>query len=160
VQTRFLPRPQTVKIRPQVKSRPRDKCCRGRTSGRHPRTSRRKGRPDGNFHPKTSVMTTLSRRGPQFRRLRPGRLLHSHHRPQCVKAQEKGNSAPSRLEFRSRPFSLAAPGCPMENVLDVPAKEIPQPLVFQNPLSPHCAWRQWQTLHPLEIKGTQNSRML
>jgi hypothetical protein len=37
-----------------------DKCGCGRTSGRRPRTSRRKGRPDGHFHPKTSVMTSLA----------------------------------------------------------------------------------------------------
>jgi hypothetical protein len=45
-QTRFLPRLRTVK------TRPRDKHGHGRTYGR-------KGRPDGHFHPKTSVMTTL-----------------------------------------------------------------------------------------------------
>jgi hypothetical protein len=51
--TRFLPHPRTVKTRPWVKPRPRGKCGRGRTS-------RRNGRPDRYFHPKTFVMTTLS----------------------------------------------------------------------------------------------------
>jgi hypothetical protein len=35
------------------------KCGRARTSERRPRTSGRKGRPDGHFHPKTSFMTPL-----------------------------------------------------------------------------------------------------
>jgi hypothetical protein len=46
MRTVFLPRLRTGK------TRLRDKCGRGRTFGR-------KGRMDGNFHPKSSVMTTL-----------------------------------------------------------------------------------------------------
>jgi hypothetical protein len=40
-----------------VKTRPRGKCGRGRTSGR-------KGSPDGNFHPIASVMTTVVQSSP------------------------------------------------------------------------------------------------
>jgi hypothetical protein len=54
--TLFLPRPRTVKTRTWVKPRPRGKCGRGQKSGR-------KGRPNSNFHPKTSVMTTLGDHG-------------------------------------------------------------------------------------------------
>jgi hypothetical protein len=50
--TRFLLRRQTVKTRPRVEPHPRGKRGRGRTS-------RRKGRPDGNFPPKSSFMTSL-----------------------------------------------------------------------------------------------------
>jgi hypothetical protein len=57
--TWFLPRPRTVKTRPRVKPRLRGKRGRGRTS-------RQKGRPDGNFHPKSSFMTSL---------LKPDRVL-------------------------------------------------------------------------------------
>jgi hypothetical protein len=49
--TRFLPRPRTVKTRPRVKQRPRGKRGRARTSGR---------RPDGNFPPISSFMTSLA----------------------------------------------------------------------------------------------------
>jgi hypothetical protein len=35
------------------------KCRCGRTSGRRPRMSEGKGRPDGHFHPKTPIMTSL-----------------------------------------------------------------------------------------------------
>jgi hypothetical protein len=51
--TRFLPRPRTVKTRLRVKPRPRGKRGRVRTSGR-------KGRPDGNFPPISSFMTSLA----------------------------------------------------------------------------------------------------
>jgi hypothetical protein len=47
------------KTRLRVKPRPRDKCGRGRTSRQCPWMSELRGRPDGNFHPKTSVMTSL-----------------------------------------------------------------------------------------------------
>jgi hypothetical protein len=43
-QTRFLPRPRTVKTRPWVKPRPQGK----------------RGRPDGNFPPISSFMTSLT----------------------------------------------------------------------------------------------------
>jgi hypothetical protein len=57
--TRFLPRRWTVKTRPWVKPRPRGKRGRAQTSGRHPQTSGRKGRPDSNFPRKSSFMTSL-----------------------------------------------------------------------------------------------------
>jgi hypothetical protein len=57
--TRFLPRRRTVKTRPRVKPRPWGKRGRGRTSGR-------KGRPDGNFPPKSSFMTSLLESMKQF----------------------------------------------------------------------------------------------
>jgi hypothetical protein len=59
MRTRFLPHPQTVKTRQRVKLHPWGKRGRGWTSGRRPRTFGRKGRPDGNFHPKFSFMTSL-----------------------------------------------------------------------------------------------------
>jgi hypothetical protein len=44
---------------PRVKSRPRDKRRRARTSGRPPRSSGLERRPDGKFYRRTSVQTSL-----------------------------------------------------------------------------------------------------
>ena len=57
---------RTVKTCLRVNLRPQGKRGRGRTSKRRPRTGGRKGRPDDDFHPKTSVMTTLSPSSPKL----------------------------------------------------------------------------------------------
>jgi hypothetical protein len=58
-------------------------CGHGQTSGRRPRTSGRKGRPDGHFHPKTSVMTRVVTRPDVHGRVRQtsGHVRQSHGRP-------------------------------------------------------------------------------
>jgi hypothetical protein len=58
-QTRFLPRRRTVKTLPRVKPRPWAKRGHARTFVRRPQMSGRKGRPDDNFPPKSSFMTSL-----------------------------------------------------------------------------------------------------
>ena len=59
VWTWFLLSPWTVKTRPQVKPRLRDKRGCGQTSRRHPQTDIRKERPNVGFHPKTSITISL-----------------------------------------------------------------------------------------------------
>jgi hypothetical protein len=50
------PRGRIFTVSADDKTRPGGKCGRGRMSGR-------RGRPDGNFHPKTSFMTSLGSAG-------------------------------------------------------------------------------------------------
>ena len=61
VQTQFLLHPWMVKTHPWIKLHPQDKCGRLRMFGQVPQTDIRNGCPNANFHPKTSIMTTLTR---------------------------------------------------------------------------------------------------